>query len=313
MRKIAIPAVALLILACSTIPSQRLAVVLDGPNGRITCFKPPPDVMTATANAAVNANISKVVQALKVESSASATYDRIREETPDLQATEVLEFRLCTEYGNGILSKEQYNYFLSVLPLLKTQQPAASGEGRDANETVIDFDIDTDSAPGHTIAAAPYLHKFGISVSHLDPPASELVIMNNRVIYGGSAIEPGKTQNVLMQLGTNNVPASFELEFGDAVAEMTFVRPKLYSATPSGITHPAWKAGARDQNGNELSSQSEGLTRSLGDIPLQIYTLRAPGFQNIASVVFQSDPRLNGVPFAGFSSLLIERLTFRRR
>lgn len=119
--------------ACSAKPSQRPAVVLNGPNGKITCFEPPPDVMTAEAKAAVNANISKVVDVLKVESNTSTTYSRIRQEVPNLQATEALEFRLCTEYGNGIISKDQYHNFLSVLPLLKSGQPIGSSTGQDAS------------------------------------------------------------------------------------------------------------------------------------------------------------------------------------
>jgi hypothetical protein len=37
--------------------------------------------------------------------------------------------------------------------------------------------------------------------------------------------------------------------------------------------------------------------------------LRSPAFAPIAALRFDSDPRLNGVPFAGFSAILIERLT----
>jgi hypothetical protein len=45
-------------------------------------------------------------------------------------------------------------------------------------------------------------------------------------------------------------------------------------------------------------------------VPARTVTLESVTFQGIAAVRFESDPRLNGKPFAGFSTLLIERLTF---
>jgi hypothetical protein len=40
----------------------------------------------------------------------------------------------------------------------------------------------------------------------------------------------------------------------------------------------------------------------------QTYALRAPAFEGIAEVEFSSDPRLDGVPFAAFSAILIEQI-----
>lgn len=57
-----------------------------------------------------------------------------------------------------------------------------------------------------------------------------------------------------------------------------------------------------------LSSQSEGLTRAFDDVSAGVYTLRAPGFTGIKQVRFESNPQLNGKPFAAFDALLIERL-----
>ena len=92
----------------------------------------------------------------------------------------------------------------------------------------------------------------------------------------------------------------------------SFTRPALYPATNSGITHPAWSVHALDADGNELSSQSEALTRSFVDVPAVQYVLRSPGFAPIAALRFESDPRLNGKPFAAFSAIMIERLTLVR-
>jgi hypothetical protein len=92
---------------------------------------------------------------------------------------------------------------------------------------------------------------------------------------------------------------------------VSFVRPRLYPETQSGITHPAWSAHALDAEGNELSSQSEALLRCdyQHEVAARTYTLDAPGFSPIVALRFDSDPNLNGRPFAAFSTLLIERIT----
>lgn len=182
-------------------------------------------------------------------------------------------------------------------------------------ELVVDFPwVDTASVPDLTVAAAPYLHGVGISVTELQPQQSEVVLKNNRNIYGGLAIIPTTSQNILTQISTDiNGPASFTLVFASPCDNVSFTRPALYAATKSGVTHPAWSAHALDAQGRELSSQSEVLTRSFSDVPLRTYTLNAPGFEGIAAVRFDSDWRLDGKPFAGFRAILIERLTLIRR
>ena len=107
--------------------------------------------------------------------------------------------------------------------------------------------------------------------------------------------------------------ASYTLIFDPPVDSLRFTRPELYAATKSGVTHPAWSATAFSADGQQLSSQTEGLIRSFSTVPPVTYTLIAPGFERIARVKFESDPRLNGKPFAGFSTLLIERMALTRR
>jgi len=192
-------------------------------------------------------------------------------------------------------------------------EPQAAGN---AGETVVDFSrVNIISA--QPVAARPYLHQFGISVVKLVPDNSEIVLVNNRGLYGGAAVVPTYSENILTQISTGNVPASFTLLLSEPVDSFSFVRPQLYRDTKSGVTHPAWTATALDANGTQLSAQSEGLFRSLdampGDTSAHTYTLRTPNFDRIASVRFDSDPRLNGVPFAAFSTLLIERIVLLRR
>ena len=204
--------------------------------------------------------------------------------------------------------------------LAPARSPIASPSPNTAGrETVVSFDeVDTGSAAPFMVSAAPYLKKAGISVEALVPAGSDLVFVNNRGLYEGKGVFPTVSQNFLTQVNTGNAPASFTLRLRTAAQQVTFMRPRLYPYTESGITHPAWNARALDERGNELSSQSESLTRRLpsrdaageDDVPTQSYTLRAPGFEPIVAVRFESDPRLNGVPFAAFGTILIERLTF---
>jgi hypothetical protein len=181
-------------------------------------------------------------------------------------------------------------------------------------EILVDFaHVETHKAPGMTVAAHPELRKYRIFVDHLVPKGSELVLINNRAVYQGDAVQPTTSQNLLTQIGTGNVPASFTLRFSKPLDGVTFTRPALYPATNSGITHPAWSAHALDAAGRELSAQRESIIRSFEDVPSRSYTLTAPGFDGIVALRFDSDPRLDGRPFAAFSAILIERLTLGPR
>jgi len=200
--------------------------------------------------------------------------------------------------------------------------PAAAapnpGSAPRAAETVVDFShIAAVADSAKPVAARPYLHQYQISVTDLVPPESEIILVNNRGLYAGAAVVPTYSQNFLTQISTGNQPASFTLRLADPVDEFRFVRPQLFRDTKSGVTHPAWTATALSADGQPLSSVSEGLLRSLdempGDISARTYTLRTPNFDRIAAVRFASDPRLNGVPFAAFSALLIEQISLVRR
>jgi hypothetical protein len=163
------------------------------------------------------------------------------------------------------------------------------------------------------VSAAPYLHRAGISVTETVPSGSEIVLVNNFGLYEGKAVFPTTSQNMLTQIKTGNVPASFTLGFAQPVDSISFTRAALYPATESGITHPAWSVHALGTHGQEVGSQREHMIRSgVDDVSVRTYTLRAPYSEPIAALRFDSDPQLNGKPFAAFSAVIIERLTFTR-
>ena len=186
--------------------------------------------------------------------------------------------------------------------------PALSPATRDI---IIEFPDVPTKPPTYQVAASPYLHELGIGIRDLHPADSKIVLVNNLGLYSGQGVHPTTSQNLLTQVETGNVPASFTLQFKEPATSISFVRPRLYPETESGITHPAWSAHALDADGNELSAQSEGLLRCdyQHEVAARTYTLHAPAFAPIAALRFDSDPNLNGRPFAAFSTLLIERIT----
>jgi hypothetical protein len=193
--------------------------------------------------------------------------------------------------------------------------PSPSAVEKPTKEVAINFArVDTASAPGFMVAADPYLHdaEISITVTDREPKDSRLVLINNLGLYEGKAVAPTSSQNVLTQMNTGNVPASFTLTFAEPVAAVSFVVPKVWPQSPSGITFPSWKAVALSERGTELSTASLGLVRRFADVPAQTFTLTAPGFEGIKAVQFSSDPNLDGKPFAAFSAILIENLTLTR-
>lgn len=183
-----------------------------------------------------------------------------------------------------------------------------------SNAIGLDFSrAEAGGSPRYLVVADPYLrdNQIAVSVSARTPADSRIVFVNNLGLYAGRAVTPTVSQNFLTQIDTGNVPASFTLKFSRPLSSVTFMVPKVYPATESGVTFPAWKAIAFAASGAELSSASEALTRRFADVPSRTYTLTAPAFEGISAVEFQSDPNLNGRPFAGFSTILIEQITLQ--
>jgi hypothetical protein len=162
--------------------------------------------------------------------------------------------------------------------------------------------------PPFSVAAAPLLHTVGISVGQLVPADSLVVFMNNKGEYGGQALRRTVSENFLTQVNTNNVPSTFTLRFSTPVKAVSIMIPAVWPASESGVTFPAWRAVALSRSGAVLSSHEEALRRRFSADPAQTFELTAPAFEPIAAVRFESDPRLNGRPFAGFSTIHIERL-----
>ena len=158
------------------------------------------------------------------------------------------------------------------------------------------------------VPAERYLKQGAVPVSVRDvvPSTSEITFFSTATLYEGRAVSSTVSDNVLTQFSTGNVPASFTLSFPVPLKRVRFLIPRLFAATESGVTFPAWTAIALDEAGNELDRRGRELIGSYTDIPEQFVQLQSQDGRPITSVTFKSDPNLNGRPFAAFSALLIE-------
>jgi hypothetical protein len=145
-----------------------------------------------------------------------------------------------------------------------------------------------------------------VEIRDVSPASSEVVFFNTSQLYEGRAFTPTVSPNVLTQSGTGNGPASFTLVLPRPVARVRLLLPRLFAATESGITFPAWTATALDSAGKALDSEHRELLGSYVDVPEYFVELEASTSAGISAVRFESDPRLNGVPFAAFSAVLLE-------
>nr|WP_299067691.1 hypothetical protein [uncultured Allomuricauda sp.] len=118
MKKVILLTVTVLLMSCA---STRKKTKLTRPDGtKIACFQPPKDVMTENLEASIEAKIPYVKEQLDASLSVENKTKRIRDEISGINSVEVLEFKMCVAYGNGIINSQEYNEFFSqILPLLK--------------------------------------------------------------------------------------------------------------------------------------------------------------------------------------------------
>jgi len=192
------------------------------------------------------------------------------------------------------------------------QEPAPQPARRIAPGTIVQIS-DFGSFPAELgtdrfIPAERYLRQGAVPVTIRDvfPASSQVAFFSTAKLYEGRAVTPSISGNVLTQIDTGNVPASFTIELPQPASRVRFLIPRLFAATESGITFPAWKATALSASGEEIDTAEDELVRSFTDVPEKFFEVRSSDGRGIAAVRFDSDPNLYGRPFAAFSALLIE-------
>jgi hypothetical protein len=109
---------------------------------KIQCVEPPPDVVASGVRANAEVAATKVGNLLKGTGGVGVDIERIRQEVPsDVSSFEVIEYRICTQYGNGVLTKEEYRTFTDrILPAIKKQLSQLVVEGADDRLSLIPQD-----------------------------------------------------------------------------------------------------------------------------------------------------------------------------
>lgn len=120
-----LPILLLIASSCSS-PSKRNLVEFSLKDGsKIQCVEPPPDVVAKGLK--VNADIAAehIGNLLRGTGGVDVDIERIRQEvTPDISAFEVIEYRICVQYGNAVLSKDEYRTFTErILPAIRNRAP----------------------------------------------------------------------------------------------------------------------------------------------------------------------------------------------
>jgi len=109
------------------LPSERKPeefVLSDGT--KIKCPAPPPDVIVKGGKAYAEVTAKRLETLLQATGGVGLDVERIRQELPPEVATfEVVDFRICAQYGNGVLSKQEYRAFTErIVPAYRKNPPA---------------------------------------------------------------------------------------------------------------------------------------------------------------------------------------------
>jgi hypothetical protein len=108
-------------------PSERKPeefVLSDGT--KIKCPAPPPDVIVKGGKANLELTAKRLETLLHATGGVGLDVERIRQELPpEVSSFEVVEFRICAQYGNGVLSKQEYRAFTERIIPAYTKNPPA--------------------------------------------------------------------------------------------------------------------------------------------------------------------------------------------
>lgn len=109
-----------LVTSCNA-PSNRIPIELNRPDGqKVTCMQPPPDIIAKSASAKVDLAVKHLGEIVKGSIDSRTELERIRREiSPSVADFEVIDFRLCQQYANGVLNPGEYQKMVAdLLPKL---------------------------------------------------------------------------------------------------------------------------------------------------------------------------------------------------
>lgn len=117
--------------------NNNLRKPLETSKSDILCITPPPEVYTSDIEASLDASAGKLKNIAEANISIKQKVEKIRETFKGIHSFEILEFRFCVMYINGLVDKEKYNELIDkVLPLLlKTGERLGDVTSEDTTKT----------------------------------------------------------------------------------------------------------------------------------------------------------------------------------
>lgn len=122
------PLLSFAVSSCSMdLPSQRKFeefVLSDGT--KIKCPVPPPDVIAKGGKANAELTSQRLGTLLQAKGGVGLDVERIRQELPpEVSSFREVEFLICAQYGNNVLSKQEYRAFTEqIIPAYRMNPPA---------------------------------------------------------------------------------------------------------------------------------------------------------------------------------------------
>ena len=99
-------------LSCSQVTSlsNRPSDDFTRPDGlKVSCLRPPPEIIAKSLHVSTDLAVERIGTLIKGKAGVEITPERIRDQLPsDVNTFEVVEYRLCVQYANGVLRPDEY-------------------------------------------------------------------------------------------------------------------------------------------------------------------------------------------------------------
>jgi hypothetical protein len=122
--------VALVAAGCATSDTSRESVTHTRPDGEVvTCTRPPEAMLGTDLAAGLSAGFPGIVQTLLSSDPVAKKVADIVQDAPTTDLVQVLDYRLCLEYGDGVLPKATWDQWQhDIRPAVERRARAEAGE-----------------------------------------------------------------------------------------------------------------------------------------------------------------------------------------
>jgi hypothetical protein len=161
----------------------------------VKCFEPPPDVVLKKGDAKISAAVKEIGDIVKADASTELSTERIREISKEVNDYEIIEFRMCTQYGNNAIGPAEYQRFLTeVLPILRS-----SAKPDLTSDTELRFEADLKEAKfirhSRTNMVRAEFH-WWLRPVVLDNQKSAHIFIGRATIYNDEVLDPAVLQDM---------------------------------------------------------------------------------------------------------------------